>query len=673
MQLYADAPGQVISMPDPETEGILLVGTQLKPGQATAIARSTPDFALLPTWQGVAVEPLSDELTLSLAKPGFALALRPGHPLALAATTADLKALADAGHLSRRYEFPALPIDGLLWRVQSAVDAAAAAPEQGRSAARIAVAQAMLATGMDVEAQAVLAMAAQADGRIAGNPDAIALGAIAAMLAGRLAEANGIDDPKLTGSDEIALWRAVAAAMRSPGSPQAAPVFAVELPLLLAYPPPLRDRLLPLAAENMALGGERAAAKQLLESRPDDHSLDLARGFLLQENAFEAKTDAKPALQVYDRLAQDPDRLVRARAATRAVETRLAAGALMPAQAADALDKLVYSWRGDSRELALRLRVADLRVQATEWRPALTMLRETLQAWPEQKVALRARMSEVFTAALAQDAKTPLAPLYLVALADENADLLPEGADGQALAARLADRLVTLDLPQRAVPLLEKLAASASAGPARGSIGDRLAAMRLERGDAVGAVAALAASDAPSLPQPLLEARTLTFARAAAANGELPRATAALAALGSVGADSLRADLLEAAKDWPAAEAALRDYAAKTVPADGPLDDAQARTLLRLASAAAQSGDAATLTRLREHDTRRLPQGKLADMFRLITEGPVQGVADLPRAIQETKFAGDLPAALKALNPAAAAPKATPVAAPAPLAPAALR
>ena len=161
--------------------------------------------------------------------------------------------------------------------------------------------------------------------------------------------------------------------------------------------------------------------------------------------------------------------------------------------------------------------------------------------------------------------------------------------------------------------------------------------MRLAQDDAAGALAALSASDAPALPQPLLEARTLTFARAAAANGELPPASAALAALGTIAAGGLRAELLEAAKDWPAAEAALRDYAAKTVPASGPLDEAAARTLLRLASAAADAGDVQTLAQLHDQDTSRLPQGKLAEMFRLITESPVQGVADLPRAVQESK------------------------------------
>ena len=47
-------------------------------------------------------------------------------------------------------------------------------------------------------------------------------------------------------------------------------------------------------------------------------------------------------------------------------------GAIDKTQAADALDKLLYAWRGDERELALRERVAELRGQTGAWRVALS-------------------------------------------------------------------------------------------------------------------------------------------------------------------------------------------------------------------------------------------------------------------------------------------------------------
>jgi hypothetical protein len=658
MRLPADSPGQVVSVPDPDSGAVLLVGSARGGDQAVAIARRLPEFTLLATWQGVAVEPIGDALALHATPEGFLLdAGAPDRALALdAVDPAQQALLADANLLTRRYAFVNLPTGELMRQMQKAVDEAAAAPAQTRSPARLRAAQAMLSLGMGAEAQALVTLAANEDARLSDDPDAIGLSAIAALLAGRLAEAEGIDDPRLTGSDEIALWRAVHAARLAEGSPAAAPVFAATMPLLLAYPAALRDRLLPLAAETMVLGGEREAARRLLALRPDDPTLDLARAFIARADGASPR-----ALALFDRLAGSPDRRLHAQAAVAAVEMRLATGALTEAQAADKLDGMLYAWRGDAQELALRLRVTELRAHSGAWRAALALARETAetdlaQTWPEQLPALRARLRQTFAAALSDDAAHPLSPLDLVALAEENSDLLPAGEAGQALAARLADRLVALDLPQRAAPILEKLMRAAPDGVARAEFGGRLARLRLAQQDTAGALAALTASAGDDLPAALAESRTLTFARATAANGQVAPAIAALASLDSVEAAALRAELSEHAADWPAAEAALHAYADRLVPPEGTLDDAQAHVLLRLAAAAAQAGDEAMLTTLRDHDVPRMPQGQVAQMLKLLTERPVTGVADLPRVTAETTLMQGLPAALQSLMPAAAHP-----------------
>ncbi len=564
----ADAPGSVVSVPDADTGGVLLVGTQHDPGQGVAVTRRTPAFAVLASLQGVAIEPVSDAIALHVAAaplgPGFVLTAEDGRVLPLDPLDAGSMAAVEAARLTRRWNFPNLPVEALQRHLQALTDEAAAAPPQSRGSRRLDAVQAQLALGLDSEAQALATVAATEDARVAEAPDAAALGAVAALLAGRLSESAAIDDPRIGGTDEVALWRAVRAALRGQvggdqPAPEAAAVFAATLPLVLAYPPPLRDRLLPLVVETMALGGERDAATRLLDARKDDASLDYARALL-----DEAQGHSGPALATLDRLSQSPDRLLRARASVRAVELRLMLRRLTTAQAADALDKLIYAWRGDARELALRLRVASLRVGSGNWRAALALLRETggelSDLWPDQRTAIRARMAETFAEALAQDARAALPPLELVSLVEENPDLLPDGEPGRALASRLVDRLAALDLPERAVPVLDKLMAATPPGAARAEVGGRLAAMKLAQGDAQGALVTLSDSTATDLPPPLIESRTITFARATAARGGLDAAVATLASLDTPASDEARADLLEAAKDWPAAASALASF-----------------------------------------------------------------------------------------------------------------
>ena len=444
----ADQPGRVISVPDPLTGGVVLVGTQLAAGQGMPVARSAPEFGLLETWQGLAVKPLADALQLTPVQSGFVLALDPQRPLAVSPTMPQTVAENAVQGFSRRFDFPNLPSGQLQRRLQSAIAEASAAPSQSRGRKRIAAAQAMLALRLGVEAQALLTLAATDDAMLADDPVRIGLSAIAALLAGRMTEADTITDPRLDGSDDVTLWRAIRLALRDEGAPAAATNFATLSNLMLTYPASLRTVMLPLLAETMALGGETDAATVLVKTNLNEEGLDFSRALLAARDPARVLA----ALESLDRLAASNDRLLHVRAAIKAIEVRLAAHMITPSVAADAMDRQIYAWRGDEREMATRLRVAELRTDSNEWRPALRLLRETSELWPNATATLQPRMVATFMRALATDSAAPLAPLELLALADENADLIPTGEAGQALSARLADRLIALDLPQREVP-----------------------------------------------------------------------------------------------------------------------------------------------------------------------------------------------------------------------------
>jgi hypothetical protein len=642
--MAAAAPGRAVSLTDPDTGATLLVGTQRQPGQGMAVLRRAVEYVLMPTWQGIAVEPISDEVALRPVQDGFVLA-GDANGLALSPTPDSANFLTHADTLTRRFDFAALPADALMQRLRRQVADDAATPALGRGPGRRAAAQTMISLGLGAEAQAMLQLAVADDPHEAEAADNAALTGMAAVLAHRASEAVGLDDERLSGTDDMALWRAVHLAEQQEGSPQAAAVFAATLPLVLAYPSPLRDRLLPLVAETLVTGGETATAAALLAERNDDPALDLARGMLQ-----EARGDTVAALATYDAQASSRDRSLYARAATRGLELRLASGGIDAKQAADRMDKLLYAWRGDLRERSLRERLAELRARAGAWRSALGLLRETEAIFPADKAAVHAELNDMFAAMLRDDSADALPPLELTALVEENADLLPVGPAGDLLQARLADRLLALDLPKRADPVLQKLMLAAPSDVSRAGYGARLAALRLREGDAAGALAALAASNVESPPADLAERRTLLLAAAHARLGEADRALAALSALDTPSADESRATILERANDWSGAEKALSAYAAKVVPADGKLDDGQRRTLLRLATAAARAGDDATLTALRQSAGSRMESGPLADMFRLLTADQVRNVGDLKRSGQEVVLAHELPGQLKAVQ-----------------------
>ncbi len=645
--LHAGSPGRVVVVQDPAGGGVLLVGTQREPGQAVGIPRKAPEFTLLPTLQGVVVQPASDRIELRSQADCFVVSASGEPHLSLPPASSERRRSLDAAMFTTRFTLPAMPREALLRRLDDQLAAAASAPALARFPARFAAAQTMLALGMDAEAQALLLLARREDPQHATDPDASGLAGIAALLAGRSGETEGLSSAELTGSDDVALWRAVRDATLTEGSPDAASVFAADATLLLSYPGALRDRLLPLAAETMAQAGpaEVEAARRLVDSLPGETGLAFARGLLAQRGG-----DVDGALLVFDTLAQGRDRLLHARAARAATELRLASGRIDAGQAAEAMERQIVAWRGDSREEQVRLRAADLRAQAGEWKPAMTLLRETAALFPADRDVIGARVATNFVRLLAADGGSRPSSLDLVSLVEDNADLLPTGDATARMAPQLADRLVALDLPARAGPALERLMAGTEAGAPRAGIGARLADMRLEQGDAAAALSALDVSAAPALPEALVTERGMLQARADARLGDLNRAVAVLAALHTPEAADLRAQMLAQAHDWPGALAALSQLSEMVVPARGTLSAAQEDVVLRQAGAAAQAGDAAVLRRLQADFVGRLAAGSRRDLFRLLAAEPVQAAGDLPRAASEIAMARTAASGLQTIS-----------------------
>ena len=637
--LAVSMPGQVVAIPDSETGRNLLVGTLKAAGPGVPVPIHVPEFAILPSWQGVVVEPVSDRTNLKSVPGGFAIETGG----ALSPMPQNGPALASAAGLTRRFDFPAEAVPVLLRRLQSQVQDIGKAPSQARIAPRKAAAQTMLALGLGVEAQALLRLAVEEDPRAMTDPEISGLAGIAALVSGRTQEADGLDAPELSGNDEVALWRAARTAMRKEGSSEAAPVFAATAALILSYPDALRNRLLPIAAETMAAGGASQAADALIASLPNEPLLAFARAIRLEQ-----KGEVEAALTVYDALASGRDRLASARASKRGVMLRLATARITPADAATSLEHEFLLWRGDERERDLRLQTAEIEVKAGQWRKAIDTLKETAQLFPADSAIIAARLTGVLGDLLHGPAATSIAPLDLVALAEENADAVAQ-TDVAGMGLLLADKLTALDLPKRAAPVIERMAAAAPPGVGKAQLGMRLAALRFGEGDYPGAADALTSTDTAGLPARLQEERGLIDARIHAQMHDTAGATAILLGIGTRAADELRATVLADSGDWRGAAQALQTVAAIAIPEEGVLDAAQQDLLLRLASAQSRAADEASLHALGLKQAARMT-GPRGNMFRLLTDAPVTGVGDLHRVAGDIALARALPSELNALG-----------------------
>jgi hypothetical protein len=635
---------------DPETGGKLLVGTVRAHGPAILVPHASAEFALLPSWDGVVVRATSDRLSLAPLKDGFAIRTASGTPLSTIMADAGQAALESTGTLTRHFAISPMPVEAVFSRLEAEVAGAAVAPKQGRFTARFTAAQTMLALGMGREAAALLLAARHDDPGKGASADAVALTGMALWLANLGVpqdNAAALVNPALGNSDEVALWRALTDAKPGTEAVRAA-IVAADWRLLLGYPKPLRRRLQPAAAAILIAGNQPKAAEAMLadwRATDDGPAAQAAAAGLLQ-----AQGKFADALVILDRLAAGADRKYAAEAMRQAVELRLQTHRLDPAAAAAALDARLYTWRDPATEIELRLRIGDLRAQSGGFRAALAQLRDTERLFPEAHDRVHAAQAQTVRALLAAGGGAKLSPVDLVALVDENAELLGQPDVAASLTPVLLDKLTALDLPDRAEALVVKLLDTTTDPTAKAALGARLASLRLDQSDAAGAIAALDQSLVDDLPDAVADQRAVLRARALVLVGQDDAALRLLAGRGSDDALALQARLLEKARDWHDAETALTRLAQTRVPASGTLSDAQQDLVLRLASAASQAGDAAMLRQLQATSAPRLSPGSRTALFQALTAQPVQSVADLARSGREAEAARALPAALASYN-----------------------
>ena len=641
-------PGRSLTVLDPETGSPLLVGTLREAGQAVAIGRRQPEFQLLPAMLGVAVLPRGDNIQLRALNDRFILQASGMDSLRLGAD-AGREPLAEAATLSRVMDLPSASAATLLERLRTASANIAAAGPLGRSEARRHAAETLLALGMAQEAQAMATLALQEDPRAGADARLVMTQAAAALVAGREAEARQLENPQMPSTDETTLWRGFLAAARGDHA-MAGPAIAASLPLLLSYPRPLAQRLTPIAMESLAAAGELTAANRLAEADPDNASLNLARGMIA-----EADGRIDDALAAYRQAIQGRDRLRRARAIRRSVELRLAVGQLDTAGAIAELEAALFAWRGDADEMNARIRLAELQREAGNGRAAFELLQETQRFFPERQADLRPHLRAAFAAAL-QSAP----PLNAASFYDAHPEFLPEDEAGIRSVIILAERLVALDLVDRASAVLRDALARLTDPAARRPVSTKLAAIRLAEGDAPGALAAL---DAAIDGNGQEVERTLLRGRALARTGNRRLAEGLLSELGDDGAEAL-AEIRAAAQDWLGAASAMMNHIdAKVPPAPAPLDATMRRDLARAAAYAAMANDTSTITQLRDTYGPRMQGGPLAEAFTLLTGETLRGVQDLPRLQREISQLRLLPERLGGLNTPAPGSAAAPTAA----------
>ncbi|MFN4281243.1 MAG: hypothetical protein ACK4NA_01245 [Alphaproteobacteria bacterium] len=654
--LKSAAFGPVIETRDPEVGDKLWVLPTMA-AEGLAGERRFVEFQTLASLQGVAIKALTDELLVRAVPEGAEIvtpgglrlsgALAAAAPIAQAAATPAVSRLITqsgatvplpilAVHTTTLFDFAGWsqagggPQASFFERKANLQRAVIDAPRAMRNPARLALARFLFANGQAADALGILQVMEEDEPDAARDPSYLALrGASRYLMADLNAAGPDLFANSLDQEREAALWRAALLAGQNDWI-AANRYFARAENVMRAYPRDLQLAFGLLAAEAALSSGDGNAAKAQLDalayldpSRPWRDQIDYLRGEILLKAG-----ETEQALAAWDRAiaGQHPPSKARARLAR--VETLLGNKSMNLADGIAELERLRYGWRGDEVELTVLRRLGELYIDAGDYKNGFATLRDALTQFPKapEGSAIAQRMRESFAELFIGGAADRMPPLVALGIYEDFRDLTPLGDAGNLLIAKLADRLVQIELLDRAQMLLKDQIDKRLKGAPQAEAANQLALVYLLDRKPEEAFAVLktplpaGASASLANERRQLQARTL---------GELTRYREALALLdGDTTADAarLRAEIGWRTQNWPLATAAF----AQLVPAaPANLTDVERQTVLRLAIAQSLNKDTGGLAALRARYGEDMSKSAFKESFELITAANVGANFDL--------------------------------------------
>lgn len=676
---------RIVHLPDPVVGDVIDVVTALGPPKGVPARRDYVDAALLPSIQGLAVEPLSDGV--GLARDGDIVRVAAGNGLNLSPVWAAKQKEQTQLGSPQPAVMPALISedwsrtgqDGFLPRYNSLLSAATAeGATRGREApiaARMALARFLVGSELSYEAIGVLGDLARDHPDVLDNAEFRGLRGIARTLARRYAEADAdFSAPALADDPSTALWRSYVSSQLAHYADARAQFIKGQEAYAL-FSPLWKARFARADAQAALAQGDLQAADSRInlsmENKvPADEQL---KSCLVKARVIELQGFKDRALRVYAAIANAPIDSVSAPAELRATQIRLETGKINAAQAAGVFDSLRYRWRGDSTELETIRALGQLYLAQGRYREALEALRSAGVRMPDLPEAqqLQADLSTAFRSLFLDGMADGLEPVQALALFFDFQELAPVGADGDLMVRKMVRRLVDVDLLPQAATLLKYQAENRLDGVPKAQVSTDLAVIYLMDRKPEAALDAINASRTTVLPAALNAERRLVEARAWTALGRFDSALEIIERDTSKDAQDLRAEISWKQKDWAVAAPLFEKSLGDRWKTPTPLSSDEEGRLIRAGVAYSLAGDDGSLARLQTRYQGFYEKANNPDALRIALTGTPSGrlsVADFGRVSADNEaFAGWVekmkgrfktrPAPVGAAKPAAAPAK----------------
>ncbi len=630
-------PGEAIAVQDPNVGDFLVVVPVIPLGYGVVRSYRFPQVNLLPTGQGVVILPRVDDLRVRSLRQGIEISSAGN--LEVSALSAEVRAGKKLGlmrPLTRVVNFDQWKrstIEDFYGQKIALLNAIAKAKGKAREEARIKLVNFYIAHGFGPEALGVLKALTRNNPGIVNSAEFRLYRGAANFFLRRFEQAKkDFNYKSLDNNDEGTFWRAAVRAAEGDLVGAALKLRRTGA-VTRSYPTALKLPLGLLIADAAIEIGDVRQAKHYLDAlaledlTPNQKSqLDYSLG---KFDKLMGNFDA--AVMKWEEVQGGSDRLSRVKASVDRAELLLKEEKITPGEAIEELEKLRFVWRGDDFEFNLLRRLGGLYLEEKDYRDGLRTLKQAVTYFRTNEKApeVTQEMVDAYEKLYLGDAADDLPPITAIALYDEFKELTPPGKKGNLMVRKLADRLVGVDLLDRAAALLDAQVSYRLKGLEKARVGAQLALVHVIAKEFKDALTALDRTKMARMPKDLIVQRKYLRARALIGVKRGDEALALLKDDKETEAELLRSGIYWRRKDWPRAAKSLRKLS-RTFGAKPkkPLDEKQSQYILNLAIALTLSGNERSLNRLRSDYSRAMDAGPYKDVFRLISSPQTLGLID---------------------------------------------
>lgn len=644
----------VLRLPDPEMGDDLAVVTVGRADARLTVSEKYVDFDVIPAYVGVVIRPKADGMRVAVLPTEVSVGRAGGLRISAAGprNPASEAAVAAAGDAAKQDD----PKNKAVGRIFHLADWSLGGPKQYLDSRRlldnriavaeeaqkvaefIAAAKFMLGQGMPHEGLGYANMALMLTPLLRDSADFQALrGALLALAqqsedAGVALSAQGLGE-----KDEVKLWQAYVLAQQGKytDAQKLLPPASTTKALLGAYPDRVQSLMLPTLIETILSRGDVALATSLVDmleksadaaSFPDSpNAVSYFRG-----RAALLRGDNEAATNAFREASDGYIGPYPVKATMALVERGLSAKTIAREDAVGKLERFRYAWRGDTLETDMLQRLGLIYVTGGEQRRGLTILRDaaTMAPTEETREKLVAVMQKAFKELFSGKTREKMTPLEAASVATEFAELMPAAGEGEEITLNIADRMMAVDLLDRAADMVEPMVERTEKAEGAIKYAQKAAAIRItdDRPEDALKIIDKALSRADIQAMAALDPKDLkAFALLRAkAMHQLKRTDEAFVELASIPEDGdvlrLKADLAWGGQKWAAAADAMGKLVkASNLSATRPPTREQAQLILNAALAMNLSGNSAGIDALRIGYMDIMRRTELYQPFQLVT------------------------------------------------------